>query len=304
MLPKPALMFAVVLPLVACNPLCGSDLATISGIATGNGDISVRLYDAATFELIASTTPDDGGQYTLTVEGGHDYILNATATVGQDTGGGGTTCYSDDIAVSPAPCEAVTQDVDISITCDTADKPNLYLYPLRDTPTVVHLTHDPRQEVFASEPPYAGAWEGTAHPDGTFTPLGGDRAPFLFYEITLLPGQAAGLQRRERFCIPGERAVKAMADLLGAYGFTARERADFSDAWRDDLPHAERYAVYPQRHVDAAVRVDIQPPLPLQRLWFVVEDGEGCVPNARAPQPLPRDGAHAIEWGVVLHGLR
>jgi hypothetical protein len=301
---RPALLLATTLPWVACGPPCDSDMATISGFAAGNGDISIRLYDAGSLELVASTSPDEDGQYTLTVEGGRDYVLNATATQGQDTGGGVTTCYSEDIPISPAPCAALTQDIAVPLTCDTADKPNLYLYPERDTPTVVHLAHDPRQEVFASAPPYAGTWKGTAHPDGTFTPFGGERAPYLFYEITLLPGQVADLQRSERFCLPGDRAVEAMAELLGAYGFSARERADFVEGWRDDLPRAERYAVYPQLRVDDAVRVQIQPPLPLHRLWFVVEDGEGCVPNARPPQAVPRAGPHAVEWGVVLRGLR
>jgi hypothetical protein len=290
--------------IAACRAPCDSDFATITGFAVGQGEITVRVYDATTFELVSSTTPDANGQYVLAVPGDRDYVLNATATTGQDTGGGGTTCYTADVAVSPAPCETVTRDLEVPITCDTADKPNLYLYPLRPTPTVVQLRHDPRQEVFASEPPYADAWEGTAYPDGTFAPVGEAPAPFLFYEITLLPGQYTALQHHERFCIPGDGAVRALADLLGAYGFSERERADFVDAWSADLPPASSYAVYPQLAVDDAVQVDITPPMPLHRLWLVLEDGRDCTPTAPAPQALPRHGAHAVEWGVVLHDLR
>lgn len=282
---------------------CGSTDATIRGTVRGVGALSAHLFDA-TGEEIAAVDADEDGAYEFVVAPG-DYVV-AGAAYDPKTGSGYVppdTCWSDDAVLSLEACDDVVADLDAG-SCDTADKPNLYLYPAKDTRTTVTLHHGPRQEVFASDPPYAGGWTGTAHPDGWFTPTGGEKAPFLFYEITLLPAQLRSLPLTDAVCIPGDGAVDAMADLLGEYGFTERERADFVDGWRDDLPLRPSYAVYPQRSVDQVVRVDIQPPLPLERLWLVVTDGAGCVPSSAKPAPMLRNGPHAVEWGVVLKGLR
>ena len=215
-------------------------------------------------------------------------------------------CWSPDHVVDVVACEET--ELDIKLTdCDTtsADKPNLYLYPGTDRWTSVQLRHSERQRVFASEPDYGPrGWRGMAHPDGTFTTRDG-LAPFLFYEITLLPWQNRRLQRAEGWCLPEEGAVDAMAELLGDYGFDAREREDFVEAWALDLPANEGgYAVYPQLYVDDLALVDIQPALALSRIWLLVEDGQGCtMRSSPTVVPFDRSGAHAVEWGVVLNDL-
>jgi hypothetical protein len=191
-----------------------------------------------------------------------------------------------------------------AIECSSADKPNLYLYPTANTLTTVVLKHDARQEVFASEPAYLDGWSGMAHPDGTFSVTPGERSPFLFYEISLLPAQVAAFQHTNAVCIDGPGAVNAMAALLGDCGFNAREQADFVDGWVDDMPVRDSYAVYPQRNVEGAVHVGIEPELPLERLWLVVQDGAGCTPSNAPIVPIARPAGHAVEWGVVLRGLR
>lgn len=294
---------------------CGSDDGIVRGTASASAlpvdetpEITVHAWHPQLGAV--STSPNAAGQWELTLRGGTTWTVYAEVEVppevdtddDSDAYWGPTNCYSIDHEVAVARCG--TQRLNLTLDeCVTADKPNLYLYPARDTPSRVRLRHDRRQTVFASDPPYEGMWTGTAHPDGTFTPTGGARAPFLFYEITVLPGQLHGLQRTSAVCIDGDGAVEAMADLLGAYGFTDRERRDFIDGWRADLPVRPSYTVYPQRAVDHVVGVDLQPPLPLHRLWLLVEDGAGCVPSNTPPVPISRVGPHAVEWGVVLRGL-
>jgi hypothetical protein len=284
---------------------CGSSQGFIFGTIFGEGTIEAALYNDAGV-LVETITPNARGRYELHVDPG-SYMLAASSFIDSDTGGQGyESCSADDVQITIEACDE--QKVDLVLhDCITADKPNLYLYPAQDTPTTVRLKHSPQQRVFASDPPYDGAWTGVAHPDGTFTPDGGDTAPFLFYEITLLPGHVRSLQRAAGVCVGGANAVEDMAALLGAWGFSPREQADFIEGWKDDLPRRASYRVYPQRAVDPIVGVDIQPPLPLSRLWLRVEDGAGCVPAAAPPAgltPIPRAGPHAVEWGVVLSGLR
>jgi hypothetical protein len=289
--------FPVLVVLLGCSEPegeeCGSTQGFLFGHVTGPGTLTVYLHDAETGDLITSVQTDADGNYEFHTEEDGTYILSAA--------GGG--CFSDDERVEVAACDEIETDLVVD-DCTSVDKPNLYLYPATDTPMTVTLRHDVRQEVFASDPPYLGGWEGTAHPDGWFTPTGGERAPFLFYEMTVLPAQVAGMQREEAHCVGGDGAVLAMADLLGEYGFTAREQADFVDGWETDLPVRPSYAVYPQRRVADVVRVNLDPPLRLERLWLVVTDGAGCVPTARAPARFDRSGPHAVEWGVMLLGLR
>ena len=244
------------------------------------------------------TTADADGLYTLEVAPADALYLEAY------TGDG---CWSYTQEITAEECQTQTIDIDIQ-DCDIADKPNLYLYPEHDTFTRVRLELDRRQQVVASIPEYKPrGWRGIAHTDGTWTELGRRvRDPFLFYEVSLAGWQSRSLQRDAGWCIPfgGLPAVHAMADILADYGFNARERDDFVDAWIHDLPPSESYAVYPQIEVDDYAGLQIQPMLPVERLWLVVDDGAGCAPR-QVPEVLPfdRSGAHGVAWGVVLGDL-
>lgn len=281
---------------------CDGTWSIVAGQVTGpysddpTPDAQVYVWGEALDDEYATTTDSDG-MYELTVPPG-THNVEAYTYEG---------CWSYTQTVDAEAC--ATQTIDINIEdCDVADKPNLYLYPEQDTPTDVLLHLDRHQSVVASIPPYTqSGWHGIAHPDGTWTNQGAlTRDPFLFYEVSLAGWQSRTLQRSEGICIPhsGVEAVFAMADLLGDYGFNAAERDDFVDAWIHDLPPAESYAVYPQLHVDHMAGLDIQPALPVDRLWLVVDDGAGCSPRTEPLiVPFDRSGAHAVEWGVVLGNL-
>lgn len=277
---------------------CGSTEGFVYGVVTGPYD-SAPNPDATVY-----ATSTDGETEVADLDGTGDYELNLAEghwTVYGDAYG----CWSDDHGVDVVACEEIELDVEV-LECDTADKPNLYLYPGIDTPTVVTLGHTQRQRIVASVPGYQGAWRGIAHTDGTWTAAGTDqRDPFLFYEVSLQPWQSARFQRDVGWCVEEGQAHEAMAEILGAYGFNAGERDDFVDAWVHDLPPSDGgYAVYPQVDVEHAATVQIQPALPLSRLWLVVEPGAGCsAGHEPAVLPFDRSGPHAVEWGVVLHGL-
>ncbi|MFT7522109.1 MAG: hypothetical protein ACI9MC_004261 [Kiritimatiellia bacterium] len=265
---------------------CGSTQGFLSGDVTVGAQVFARPTaggDTVTGEVTSDT-------YELNLEGDTEWTVWAQLD----------DCFSRDITVSVDACEEYTEDLVVDINeCETADKPNLYLYPTSDTPTSVVIEADPRQRIFESMPAYNDGWHGVAHPDGTFT-SDGERAPFLFYEITLLPKHRDLMQRDQGYCVAGEGAVQTMADILGQYGFNGRERRDFVDGWRDDLPIAASYTVYPQLHVDPMATLHIEPALPVHRLWLRVEDGAQCQATPPIVVPFDRSDAHGVEWGVVL----
>ena len=281
---------------------CGSTQGFVYGVVTG--PYTMEPNPAA---IVRAIPPDDGevlaemggdGTYELNVEGGMTWSIYATSPEG---------CISETLHLPVDACHEYERDFHIP-DCTTADKPNLYLYPGADTETSVRLSHTRPQRIVAADPAYPSqGWRGTAHQDGTFTVRergAPRRAPYLFYEVSLAPWQTRSLQRTQGWCLSPDQAHQAMADLLGDFGFDAREQLDFVEAWEHDLPpSANGYAVYPQLSVDHIADVEIQPALPLSRLWLLVEDGAGC--DARDPHivPFDRSGPHAVEWGVVLGDL-
>ncbi len=278
----------------------GEGAPVVSGIVTGpytdDPNPNAVVYGWRD-EEVAEAETDDRGAYELTLSAG-SWMLEPSDG----------ECYGSVVNVDLVDGDRLSVDLFID-DCITADKPNLYLYPAAPTPTTVALELDRRQAVVASDPPYRAdrGWRGEARPDGTFAPHRGPVAPFLFYEVSLAPWQARSLPRTEGWCVPGgdtAAAAEAMAEILGEYGFNARERLDFVEAWEHDLPPAAAYAVWPLTEVDHLAGVAIDPPLVLDRLWLVVDDGDRC--PAMAPPavvPFDRAGAHAVEWGVILDDI-
>ena len=277
---------------------CGSTQGFVYGTASGpdgsgpNPDATVWAWDESGDTTEAEMQGD--GDYELNLEGGETYVLYAEAW----------GCYSSDVEVDVEECVEYEVDIEI-VDCDVADKPNLYLYPDGDTEMSVRVDHGHKQDIVASEPPHGDdGWSGIAHPDGTFTQEG-DRAPFLFYEVSLAPWQGRTHQREAGWCIAGgPDAVDDMAKILEKYDFNAGEVDDFVEAWRHDLPPAAAYTVYPQTEVAHMAELVMEPELPVDRLWLLVEEGSGCAPLFEPDvKPMDRRGAHGVEWGVILHGL-
>jgi hypothetical protein len=281
------------------NAQCGSTQGFVSGTVTWFGEALPEPVNVIAW-------PDGGGDtLTALTDASGAYELNLEAgswSVHASTSGDEEYCSSERQTLAVVECEEQVADFDVT-DCETADKPNLYLYPERDTPTVVQLELDPHQRVVASAPEVQDlSWRGVARPDGTWE-QGGEIWPFLFYEVTLLPEHSKGLQGERGWCVGPDRAPHAMAEHLRGLGFNEREAQDFVDAWIEDLPAAPGYAVFPLTEVDAIAGVHIEPALPLSRVWLVVEPAQDCVLEAPDVAPMDRSGPHAVEWGVVLRGF-
>ncbi len=275
---------------------CADDEGQVVGVVTRDGGVSdrARLEARLDDETIEVDLDPADGSYSVCLAVGEWQLVAFAADC------------DDASMVDVVAGEVVEVNLDVDSGCSTADKPNLYLYPSRPTRTEVRVEVDRRQHIFASDPPYRDGWRGVALPDGRFVTADGP-APFLFYEVTLVRHQVAAMQREFGWCLQGEvpEVVGQMADLLGRYGFNAVEVDDFVEGWRIDLPPAAAYGVFPQLRVDHAAALDIQPPLPVDRLWLLVADVGDCDGALPAPPVVPfdRTGAHAVEWGVVLHDI-
>lgn len=273
---------------------CADDEGEVTGVVTVDGELPRAAYVEAYVDRESVARVDvssaDGSYAMCLAEGTYTF---AAFSAGCDD-----SSWADVVAR-----EVVTVDLEIDSDCDTIDKPNLYLYPSQPTRTTVRVEVDPRQRIFASEPPYERGWRGVAMPDGRFVTHKGP-APFLFYEATLLPRQVTSFQRHEGWCLDAEplEAVYGMAAILERYGFNAAEVDDFVEGWRFDLPRAGAYTVYPQLDVDDVAGLRIDPPLPVERLWLLVADSGVC--DSALPEPavfeFDRSGPHAVEWGVAL----
>ncbi|HJN76591.1 MAG TPA: hypothetical protein QGF58_21860 [Myxococcota bacterium] len=272
---------------------CGSTEGFVYGTVTRGSSpaaaATVKAYPGGEEEGSIRTQTNTDGQYELNLTGGVDWVI---------TSWDNSDCYSDDQTVSVVEC--VEEEIDFDLDeCISADKPNLYLYPDEPTKMSVRLRLDPKQNVIASEPAYEDGWAGVAWPDGTWT-QGGERFDFLFYEVGLTPSQHASLRTKRGMCA---QDLSQITDIVREYGFDEREVSDFHEAWVEDLPDADLYAVYPQRHVARLAGLQLDPPLRVERLWLVIEPAESCDLAPMDIHPVDRSGAHAVEWGVVLDGF-
>ncbi|MCP4806277.1 MAG: hypothetical protein GY913_34740 [Proteobacteria bacterium] len=240
-------------------------------------------------ELVTFVETDSQGAYELNLEGGFEYVLTAWNDEG---------CYAPDTTLTLLEC--TEHEIDIRFEgCDVADKPNLYLYPESPTEMTVELGLARHQRVVDSVPDYGDGWSGVALPDGRWE-QDGQVHDFLFYEVSVTRPQSESLQTERGWCAAD---LAEITELVRAHGFTERETQDFWDGWVEDLPPADGYVVYPQRRVRRMAELTLTPRLPVERLWLVVEPASTCSMPPTAIAPLRREGAHGVEWGVILRGF-
>ncbi|MBN1334681.1 MAG: hypothetical protein JXB39_01840, partial [Deltaproteobacteria bacterium] len=175
----------------------------------------------------------------------------------------------------------------------SVDAPYLYLYP--EVPESMHVELFDPGVVTASDPPYPEeGWDLLALPDGTLLTEHGPR-PFLFYELAV---ETERFQYDEGWCVPGRLAQATIEEAMEDLGFLPREIDDFAAFWDPQFPGAEWMTIYPQTR--GLYRLPIRPrPDHLLRGIFVLE--AGCRPVAPPDlEPVPREGTHAAEWGLLL----
>ncbi|MBN1335864.1 MAG: hypothetical protein JXB39_07870 [Deltaproteobacteria bacterium] len=185
-------------------------------------------------------------------------------------------------------------EVELVLDWYTGDwAPYLYLYPERPTRVRVGLG-DP-ERVTLSDPPYPDTgWTVRAFPDGRIETPEGER-DFLFYEIALDPTR---FQYDEGWCVEGRHAQASIEAALVDWGFLPTEVGDFAGFWDGEFPEADLLTVYPQVGATYPIRLDPRPDHFL-RVEFVLEAGCRDV-TPPGIEPMPRQGFHAAEWGLVL----
>ena len=179
---------------------------------------------------------------------------------------------------------------------DTADKPNIYLYPQGTTQVSVELQFKKGNFLLVSDPEYGTGWDVTVEPGGLIDGKYG----FLFYEATVGPG----FQMDQGHNVAAIDLEDWLLSALPAYGLNETETTDFVDFWCYNLPLAQWYRFYPQYEavVSQQIGLKIVPqPDSLLRLWFVITPADGPA-NLTEPviAPFNRQGFTAVEWGVVV----
>lgn len=185
-------------------------------------------------------------------------------------------------------------EVRLELTASAVDRaPYLYLYPLEPTATHVRLP-DPDRVVLA-EPSYPEqGWDLLALPDGTLLLDDGPRS-FLYYELVL---DRSAFQFERGWCARGHQTQAGIEQAMADWGFLPVEIEDFAEYWDPRFPSRGWQTVYPQGPELYELRIQ-PPPERLLRVNFVVRSG--CHPvEPFLFEPLPRNGYHAAEWGVVL----
>lgn len=174
-----------------------------------------------------------------------------------------------------------------------AAAPNLYLYPTVDTQVKVTLSFPLGGAVIESDPPYGSGWDVLVTPEGIID----DTFGYLFYEASLPPAVTTS----EGWMLDGANLEASLRELLERIGFVGREVQDFVDYWVPVLEGSPWYAVYPQ-DPEKFVTVDIAPAPDkiLRSLLFIRPMNQKLnLVEPPLPEPFPRDGYVAAEWGVL-----
>lgn len=290
------------------DPDCVNNLA-ICGLVTGTAVVEIYndgLNDLPkvpypgvlirAFEddqLIASALTGDDGTYTLTLVPGN-YLLRADPPAPENPWEViDPQMFQEEITLT---LEGLLKDFLFNYYGDTVDKPNIYLYPETTTQVSVNLVFSPGNFLVISEPLYNSGWTVTAAPDGQLDGQWG----YLFYEAAV----SGDYQKQLGHNVPKQDLEAWMNTALPAYGLNAQETKDFTDFWKQALPEADWYAFYPQyqEQIDPIISLQITPtPDSLLRLWFVVIPTNQPQPlQEPQPQPFPRTGFTAVEWGVIV----
>ncbi len=237
--------------------------------------------------MIAETVADDEGHYSLSLPEG-SYRLMANRHEWETAAQANVEIIAGNALLG----------IDFQLTSQNmADKPNLYLYPTETTRVQVEIGLNPGCEVTVSDPEYGTGWDVTIEPSGLID----GQHTFLFYEAEV----PSRYRKHEGWVIPSNQVVPFFNQLMDDYGFTDAETFDFVDHWKDHLPSAPYYAVYPltdAADLDPLATLHINPqPDSIFRLWFVISPEETAIAVAPAVvEPMTRQGFAAVEWGVIV----
>lgn len=186
----------------------------------------------------------------------------------------------------------------------TAIKPNIYLYPEKETTVTVEFK-DP-DLLLTVIPDYLENWTVDATPDG-WLDLEGETYGFLFYESMT---SCKFMQTEEAWIVPEYNREGFFTEICNGYGFNARETEDFVTFWCSRLPEGKSYVMYPEltEVIDLEMPINISPlPDSIFRIWFLYvpvsafsEDELSKIKTPNFTEKVTRKGFTVTEWGGIV----
>ena len=239
----------------------------------------------ATSIAFVPAVSDENGRYQLNFPYPGTYIISAF-----------TDCLDGETQNIPVVAGQLTR-ADITLYELAVDAPYVYLYSPQTTQVSVELTPGDSLRITASLPAYNDGWTVWAEPSGRLE----DTWDYLFYESTVY----AIFDRKNGWTVPANQIFDWFEQNLDHMGLNEREVADFMAYWRENLPVAPCYQIYPQSDatIERNMKLSIAPtPDSVLRLWLMLEGTDDCAGAALTP-PAPgifeRNGFTVVEWGMI-----
>lgn len=194
-------------------------------------------------------------------------------------------------------CKKDKPDPDRCKNCTIAYKPNLYLYPVKETDMQVALSFPLGGSVIASIPTYHTGWNVRVTPSGKID----GQYDYLFYESQ----QPDKWQKNAGQVVSRDSLQHFFEADMAAYQFKPNEISDFVDYWIPRLKSTPYYAVYPQEQpvIDKLIRLRFsEQPDAVLRVFYLIKELDRPIKLSpyNRKEPVLRHGFHVAEWGVIL----
>ena len=180
----------------------------------------------------------------------------------------------------------------------TAIKPNIYLYPEKESDISVIL--DSPELLLTVIPDYYNGWYAKVSPNSQMI-VDGKKYGYLFYESMT---SDYNMQKEKGFVVPVDNREKFFNYIANYYGFNKQETIDFVTFWCSRLDKDKEYVMYPQltEKIDVLMPVKITPnPESIFRIWFLFYENKDNTKVGKPEQVLaPRKGYTMVEWGGIV----
>jgi hypothetical protein len=177
------------------------------------------------------------------------------------------------------------------------DKPNIYLYPIKEMSIDVNIKFPQGGGVVNSIPSFPDTWQNiNVKPNGKIN----DKYDYLFYETngTPLPNLDKG------WIVERENLESFFVKNLNETGFNDEEIDDFIEWWIPILNKANNYAIFPLYNdkLEDIVQIEFsEQPDNIIRLIYVIKECDNVKLELEEPT-LPdfkNEGFVVREWGVI-----
>jgi hypothetical protein len=208
--------------------------------------------------------------------------------------------YDEPIEDAIVEIEGGYQDISTPFAIQAA-KPNIYLYPERETRLDVELNFPNGGQVIKSTPDYGTGWHDiVVEPNGLID----GQYRYLFYESE----NPDFSQYEYGWVVEYSKLEEFFRQNMKDYGFNEQEIADFIEYWIEEEhlpPNNKYYAIYPQvaANIEEEVELNISPqPDSVLRLIYTFVGRDNPDINLKEPTIPPFEGEGFIvkEWGGVV----